>query len=790
VAFPASKAETEQTVIKIESNDTLFRASIKYAAQEEVVISGDLYARCADCRSESVRQLPADVQMSFRDDPYLFFSMLVLSLLIVFPGGSDCRTDDTVVEAHAQEAAKSAGPSDSPDLARRLAAIERTAEEIRQKQSVPGMAVAIVKNGDVVFTKGFGLRDVDGHKPVTPNTLFRIGSDTKAFTAMVTVMSQDDGKLSLDDSPKKYLHYFKLQDRQANSKATIRDLLCHRTGLGRTDNIELTGVLTRPEMIRVIGLAKPIATFRERFIYNNAMFTVAGEVVAKAQHATWDKVIIERILMPLGMDSTDLSIAEMQRSPDFAYGYQYFAGTKETKQLPPTDLDAIAPAGAINSNATDMAKWLRFMLARGTWNGKSLVSEAGYTQLTTVQMHVAANVDYGLGWYLTTWKGHKVVVHGGDTRGFTAEVAFMPDKNLGVVVLTNQDDSAITKQIRDNIWANLVDEPLDPAAANGNQATSSAGKPESDVPLGAASFQPSQEELLGRYQSALATASSEIAVKNDRLVYINSQKTIFPMTSKGKDAFSLAGLADVSIEIVRDKNGRANTIVIAQPSGSVELDRVGAFIPDITVDELMHKLIEATGGETNIKRHTTMKQTVAIDFETLGVKGEAVIVSKTPDLWASHITRYALGKRIDASFSYFDGTAGGGDGYKLSGTDLDDERIDDEFYGLRDWRTLFKSVEIKNKKRVGAEEAYLVVATPETGSRVAYYISAKTFLLLKRERRGADISLFEDYKKVAGEMVPFKTTYITPGGQRNVYRVKDIRFDTAVSDAEFSSAGK
>jgi CubicO group peptidase (beta-lactamase class C family) len=258
--------------------------------------------------------------MSFRDDTCLFSSMLVLSLLIAFPRGSDCRTDDTVVEAHVQEAAKSAGPSDSPDLARRLAAIEGTAEETRQKQGVPRMAVAIVKNGDVIFTKGFGLRDVDGQKPVAPNTLFRIGSDTKVFTAMVTVMSQDDGKLSLDDSPKKYLHYFKLQDPEANSKVAIRDLLCHRTGLGRTDNIELTGVPTRPEMIRVIGLAKPIAKFRERFIYNNAMFAVAGEVVAKAQHATWDKVIIERIFMPLGMDSTDLSIAEMQRSPDFAYG--------------------------------------------------------------------------------------------------------------------------------------------------------------------------------------------------------------------------------------------------------------------------------------------------------------------------------------------------------------------------------------------------------------------------------------------------------------------------------------
>jgi len=250
----------------------------------------------------------------------------------------------------------------------------------------------------------------------------------------------------------------------------------------------------------------------------------------------------------------------------------------------------------------------------------------------------------------------------------------------------------------------------------------------------------------------------------------------------------LSGLDGVGLEIVRDLNGKVSALVLKQPSGNVELDRVGAFVPNITVDELMSKLIAASGGEANVRRHKAMRQKVAIDFETLGVNGEGVIIAKWPNLWAIRTTRYALGKRIDTSFSYFDGTNGGGDGYKLSGPDLDDEKIDDKFYGLLDWRTMFKKVEIKNKRQVNKEEAYVVVATPEHGSPVAYYISTKSFLLLRRERRGADTSLFEDYRRVNGEMVPFKTTYITPAGQRKVYYIKDTKFDVAIDDRKFRSS--
>ena len=715
----------------------------------------------------------------------LLLSTLVLAIQPVLPSASFCWVGIAPPQAQTT-ATKTAGPSNSSDPAHRLVAIEKMVEEKRNELGVPGMAVVIVMGGEVIYTRGFGLRDVEHNKSVTPDTLFRIGSDTKAFTAMATVMSQDDGKLSLEDSPKKYLPYFKLQDPEANLKVTVRDLLCHRAGLGRTDNIEFTGMLTRAEVIRVIGMAKPIARFREKFTYNNAMFAVAGEVVAKAQHSTWDKVITDQIFLPLGMDSSNLSLSEMLRSPDFAYGYQYLPETKETKRMPPAKLEAVAPAGAINSNARDMAQWLRFMLARGVWNGKRLVSEAGYNELITEQIKISSSVGYGLGWYLVDWKGHKVVVHAGNTAGYSAEVALMPDHGVGVVTLTNQDDSSITKAVRDSVWSNLVDDPPGVASTAQNQGSRNVVKSELDGSADAGVLLPSQKGLLGSYQSAFATSHNEIAVKDDRLVYINSQKQAYPMIESGKDSFRLLGLDGVSLEIKRDLNGKVSGIVVKQSSGSVELDRLGAFISKITVDELMSKLIAATGGEANIRNHKSMRQKVAIDFETLGINGEGVIIAKAPNLWAVRTTRYALGKRIGASFSYFDGKNGGGDGYKLSGSDLDDERIDDEFYGLLDWRTLFKKVEIKSKRQVGNEEAYLVVAAPEHGSPVAYYISSKSFLLLKRERRGADTSLFEDYRKVAGEMSPFKITYITPGGQRNVYRVKEIKFDVDVPDAEFS----
>ncbi|HEY8459488.1 MAG TPA: serine hydrolase domain-containing protein, partial [Blastocatellia bacterium] len=404
---------------------------------------------------------------------------ILLALTLVFAGFVSPLT-------RAQDQSASAG------LAEKLAAIEKTIEEKRKELGVPGVAVAIVKDDKAIFQKGFGLRDVERNQPVTADTLFAIGSCSKAFTAMAAVISQDEGKLSLDDSPKKYLPYFKLQDPEADAKITVRDLLHHSSGLDRTDIAWYTGALNREEAIKVAGLAKPTAKFREKFQYQNVMYSAAGEVVGRANKTTWEAYIAERFFKPLGMKSSDASVKQMVKAADYATGYSL--EDKKTRKAMLRDLTNIAPAGAINSNVKDMSQWARLMLGGGVFEGKRLVSEKGFAEI--VKKHISAFGDggYGLGWALNKWEGHDVVSHGGGIDGFNSLVALMPDQKLGLIVLTNVSGSALPRLIQTAVFENLV------------------GRPESTVAASPAA--PPQNEV-GKY--ALGALKIDIAFKDGKL---------------------------------------------------------------------------------------------------------------------------------------------------------------------------------------------------------------------------------------------------------------------------------
>src|SRR6185503_11546122 len=208
----------------------------------------------------------------------------------------------------------------------------------------------------------------------------------------------------------------------------------------------------------------------EKFQYQNVMYTAAGEAVAKAQNSTWDNLIAKKIFKPLGMKNSDTSIEAMQKSRDYSFGYDYNTSTKVTRRLPQRAIPAAAPAGAINSSARDMAQWVRLMLGNGVFNGKRLVSEKNFEELTRKQINIAGSVDYGLGWFLRQWNGHKVVEHGGNIDGFNAQVAFMPDQKVGFVLLTNVTASPIGAMAMNTIWTNLVGAPAATAKAGGDPA--------------------------------------------------------------------------------------------------------------------------------------------------------------------------------------------------------------------------------------------------------------------------------------------------------------------------------
>ena len=385
-----------------------------------------------------------------------FFSRSLITYLLILSIFAVSLPHVGYAQAPAPTAAQTA-----PDQAAALAAIERETDERRNKLGIPGMSLVIVKDGKVIFSKGLGYKDFEKKVAVTPDTQFAIGSATKAFTALSVLMSIDEGKLTLDDSPKKYLPYFKMQAPETDKNITVRDLMDHSSGLNRTDLAMITGKLNRAELIQAVGQAKPMAKLREKFFYQNIMFTAAGEIVSTVQKTPWELFVPKRIFTPLGMKNSTMSMKDMEKAKDFSFGYEYNFDTKETRRLPFRDIDEVAPAGSINSSANDMAKWLQFVLAGGQAGSKRLVSEAGYQEWLKPQMKMTPNgkISYGLGWFLQEWNGMKVVQHGGNIDGFNSLVAMIPEKKLGFVMLTNVSGSSLGSELMPVVWKNILGDP-------------------------------------------------------------------------------------------------------------------------------------------------------------------------------------------------------------------------------------------------------------------------------------------------------------------------------------------
>jgi CubicO group peptidase (beta-lactamase class C family) len=761
-----------------------------------------------------------------------------------------------------------------------LAAIEKAIEAKRQELGIPGLSLAIVKEDKVIYLKGLGVKDLERKLPVTPDTLFAIGSSSKAFTGMAVAISADEGRLSLDDSPKKFLPYFTLQDSEAAAKITIRDLLSHRSGLNRTDLGWITNKLNREEIIKVAGMAKPMAKLGEKFQYQNVMYLAAGEVVARAQNSTWDKVIATKIFRPLGMKASDTTAAAMQKSPDFSFGYDFNTTTKVTRRLPQRELSAIAPAGAINSNARDMAQWLRFMIGGGVIDGKRLVSEKSFNETISKQMSIGGTVDYGLGWFLRKWNGHKVVEHGGNIDGFNAQVAFMPEQKLGFVLLTNVTASPLGGFAMNAIWTNLVGAPksteatagekYDPkvevgvykyAAAevnfevtmkDGTLILTVPGQPpyplqnvsgrryklNEPAPAGFfATFRPVKDkrsetelfieqpqgdvvalkvtqpaaapasdagalsDLIGSYEGGSTNRTIEIAMKDGKVSLVVPGQPPYPLTESEKNKLRSPGLPETYwIDVNRDEKGVVSAIVLNQPEGKSSFRRLAASPANlISADELIAKMIQAYGGEANLRKHTSSVSIVDMDLEHQGIQGSGVIKAKAPNLVASEVTLLALNRKIAAIMSYFDGNAGGdvmtfGPEEIYTGKRLEDVKVGSDFYDVLHWKKNYPTITVKRIAKVGDEDAYVVEKKSEKGSPVTDYVSVKSYLLLKRESiihsdtTGIDVpetQTFSDYRMVEGIMVPFQTISNNPGRGNLVMRVKDIKYDVEIPDSAF-----
>ena len=350
-----------------------------------------------------------------------------------------------------------------------MESLERFITEQLAAWEVPGCAVAAVRNGKVELAGGWGLRDREAGLPVTRDTLFAIGSTTKAFTATTVGALVDEGLLEWDRPLRDYVPEVRLDDPFVSDRLTITDLLSHRSGLPRHD---LTWVgqpgRSRAEIVRALRFLPLSKDLRQQFQYCNLGYVVAGHVVEALSGVPWEDFTRRRLLEPLGMHRTNLSVDEMLADDDHATAYTRRDGV--VVHVPQRPLPAVAPAGAINSSAADMARWLLVQLAGGQLGGTTVMSPATAKLQRTPHMVIPGFGEvpglsayaYGLGWLNGRYREHEIAMHDGGIDGFTTHCVLLPDDGIGVVVLTNTSAAMMHLTVACRVLDELLGaEPLD-----------------------------------------------------------------------------------------------------------------------------------------------------------------------------------------------------------------------------------------------------------------------------------------------------------------------------------------
>ncbi|MBK9569949.1 MAG: serine hydrolase [Chitinophagaceae bacterium] len=332
---------------------------------------------------------------------------------------------------------------------------------------IPGVSVCIVKNGKVVWMKGYGVKETGTNDNVDENTLFMIGSNTKAFTATALAMLDADnlpagkaGKLSLDDKVQKWLPDFKLYDPWVAKEATIRDLLCHRLGFEtfQGDFMYFDSDLTTAEVREKMSKLKPMYGFRSKWGYTNSAFMTAGEIIPKVTDKSWGDFVTKRIFKPLGMNNSLALSKDIKTAGNKCSAHTVVMG--ELKKIPYGNIDNLAPAGSISSSANDMSKWVLMLLNNGKMDGREIVPASAIAQTRTPHSILGNGGHmfnkshfslYGLGWFLEEYAGRKIVAHTGGVNGFVTSVCLVPEEKLGIIVLTNTDANNFYEALRNEI---------------------------------------------------------------------------------------------------------------------------------------------------------------------------------------------------------------------------------------------------------------------------------------------------------------------------------------------------
>jgi CubicO group peptidase (beta-lactamase class C family) len=513
-------------------------------------------------------------------------------------------------------------PTPSPEpgsLEARLDLLVNQLEQQRQRLHIPGMAIAIVKDDEVVLAHGFGMANLEAETPVTPETIFAIGSSTKAFTSTLVGMLVDEGKMSWDDPITDYLPYFDLNidTEDPNAQVTLRDLLSHRTGFTRMGLLSASGKLPREEVLRAATAAEPYAPFREKFYYSNEMYMAAGVAAGKAAGSDWDRLVGERILKPLEMNSTTTSVGQVGEDPRLSVGYLWDEDIQAYERRPMRNVDNIGPAGAINSNVLDMAQWIRLQLGRGEYERRRLISEEQIRETWTSHIPISQGVSYGLGWMIREWEEQLVIEHGGNVDGFSAEVALLPESNLGFVLLANTSVTPLQQLSVNMVWEALLGKWI-----------------EADVTR--------YEPYIGKYIANFGQfrdAEFTVLVQDGRLAIDIPGQQVFELKEpdeEGKWYFLIS--AEIAVSFESDDAGNIVSMRLYQAGLTFELPKKGVEAkPDIPLDELQKYL----GSYRSEGLDTTVKVVIQNDRLAVDWPGQMVFELYPPDehgIWVFRIS--------------------------------------------------------------------------------------------------------------------------------------------------------
>jgi len=477
-----------------------------------------------------------------------------------------------------------------------LAGLDHYIESARKTWRVPGMSVAIVKDGKLIFAKGYGLKELSKRGKVDEHTLFAIASNTKAFTSAALAMLVEKGKLKWDDKVRAFLPYFQLYNPYVTQEITVRDLLCHRSGLGTFsgDLLWYETPYTTVEVIRRARHLKPKYPFRSRYGHSNIMFMAAGEVVHEASGIPYKDFISQGILNPLGMNRTCIGTSDLKRKKNVATPH-HVPETGKPVTVAYTSTDYMAAAGAINSSVHDMAKWLIMLLNNGKVGATQLLSSISLEEVWTPhnsykvssglkKLSPTTNFSaYGLGWGIWDYHGQKVVTHGGGLDGMISRVTLVPGKKFGFVILTNSINSLSTPlsyKFLDILmgtgnkdWSKYFLEQRKKRQLEAKKRLAKHKKKEPAKPL--PKFQLDLNRYTGRYGGPMY-GDAEVKLVNGKLVlnllpapvFISDLAPLhfdtFELTLRNTFSFIQKGKG--TVQFLRDKKGKVVEMVVDIPN--------------------------------------------------------------------------------------------------------------------------------------------------------------------------------------------------------------------------------